>query len=123
VTATDRIILSEMAFYGYHGVLAEERREGQVFLVTIDAGADLRRAGDTDDLDDTIDYRRLFDAARAIVEGPPRNLLEAVAAQIASAALADPRVQDVRVEIRKPHVKLGGAVTYAAVRVERERAP
>jgi dihydroneopterin aldolase len=121
VNAPDRVILKDMAFFGHHGFLERERREGQVFLVTIDAGLDLRTAGASDELDDTVDYRRLFDAARTVVEGSPCNLLEAVAERIAEAALREVRVRDVRVEVRKPHADLGGALAFAAVRITRDR--
>jgi len=60
---------------------------------------------------------------RAIVEGEPRHLIEAVAEAIAAALLADfPAAQAVTVTVRKPEVALKGAILDAAgVRIHRTR--
>ena len=119
----DRIILKGMAFYGFHGVREEERRKGQVFTVDVEVCGDFQRAGRTDHLEDTIDYSEIFREIRAAVEGPPMNLLEAVAEEIAKRLLSRDGILEVRVEVRKPHVHLRGAVLkYAAVSIERRRA-
>ncbi len=119
----DRILLKDMAFYGHHGVLQEERERGQPFFVDVELLCDLHRAGHTDRLEDTLDYREVYRRVREVVEGPPRGLLEAVAESIAHRLLELDRVQEVHVEVRKPHVRLGGAVGYAAVRIVRSRMP
>ncbi len=117
----DRIVLKDMAFYGYHGVLPEERERGQVFFVDVELECDLHPAGHSDDLQDTVDYRDVYRRVEAVLVGPPKALLEAVAEDVAHRILELERVQAVRVEVRKLHVQLGGAVGYAAVRVERRR--
>jgi dihydroneopterin aldolase len=119
----DRIILKEMAFYAYHGAIAAERERGQVFFVDLEVLCDLRDAARTDTLSDTIDYRELYERVRAVVTGPTVHLLETVAERIAAQVLEIGAVRGVTVEIRKPHVKLGGALSYAAVRIERASEP
>lgn len=121
--ALDRILLKDMAFYGHHGVFPEERARGQPFFVDVELLCDLHRAGHTDQLEDTLDYREVYRRVRDVVEGPPRALLEAVAESIAHRLLELDPVQEVWVEVRKPHVRLGGAVGYAAVRIARSRMP
>lgn len=118
---SDRIALSGMRFFGYHGALAEERERGQEFVVDIDMLTDLRPAGLSDRLDDTVDYREAYAAARAVVEGPAKQLLEAVAEEIASRILALDRVEAVTVRLRKPAVKLPGPVDHSAVEITRRR--
>lgn len=117
----DRIVLKDMAFYGYHGVLPEERERGQVFFVDVEVECDLHPAGHSDDLQDTVDYRDLYRRVETVLAGPPKALLEAVAEEAAHRILELERVQAVRVEVRKPHVQLGGAVAYVAVCIERRR--
>ncbi|MDR7401340.1 MAG: dihydroneopterin aldolase [Armatimonadota bacterium] len=119
---TDRIILEGMRFFGYHGVLPEERARGQEFVVDVDLLADLRPAGRTDDLAATVDYRRVYDLVREVMEGPPRRLLEAVAEEVAARLLGLGAVTAVRVRVRKPSVPLPGPVDYAAVEIVRRRA-
>ncbi len=118
---SDRILLEGMAFYGYHGVLPEEQTEGQVFTVDVAVEADLHRAGHTDHLDDSLDYRDLYARVLEVMTGERYRLLEAVAEAIAHRVLEIERVQAVTVRVRKPHVRLGGPLEHAAVEVTRRR--
>jgi 7,8-dihydroneopterin aldolase/epimerase/oxygenase len=119
---SDRISLTGMVFYGYHGVSPEERSLGQRFVVDLDVEADLRPAGLSDELPDTVSYTRLFNAVRGVVEGSPRKLLEAVAEATAGAVLEAFPVSAVRVRVTKPAPPIKGAVLdAAAVEVYRRR--
>jgi 7,8-dihydroneopterin aldolase/epimerase/oxygenase len=119
--ARDRIVLSGLAFYAHHGVSAEEQERGQVFTVDLAVEADLHRAGHTDAIADTIDYRILYARVREAVTSTRYHLLEAVAEAIAHALLDVERVQAVTVRVHKPHVRLGGPLDSAAVEVTRRR--
>jgi dihydroneopterin aldolase len=118
---TDEIVLEGMRFYGYHGVNPEERALGQRFTVDVALAIDLRRAGQSDDLADTVSYSDVYKEVRRIVEGQPRNLIEAVAEEIATTILAHHLpVARVTVTVRKPEAPLKGAILdFAAVRVTR----
>ena len=119
----DRIRLNEMVFYGYHGALPEERALGQRFVVDVEVAADLRPAGESDDLTQTINYSELYAAAHDVVTGPPCNLIEAVAERIAGRILAEqPLVENVLVRVRKPGVPIAGSVLASSeVCIERRR--
>ncbi len=121
--AGDHIVLAGMRFFGYHGVLPEERSRGQEFVVDVDLQVDLRPAGEADDLAATVDYRRVYDVVREVVEGPPRQLLEALAEAVAARLLGLAPVQAVRVRVRKPSVPLPGPLDHAAVEIVRHRGP
>ncbi|MAG36179.1 MAG: dihydroneopterin aldolase, partial [Dehalococcoidia bacterium] len=99
IGSTDWVHLEGMAFYGYHGVDPAEKQLGQRFIVDLSAAYDLRRAGRTDDLRDTVNYAQLFRLTRDIVEGPSCDLLEAVAARIAESVFANTPVDAVRVRL------------------------
>ena len=119
----DKIILEAMHFFGYHGTLAAERDLGQRFVVDVELSCDLRAAGETDDLDKTVDYSHVYHRVRQIVEGPPVSLTETVAERIAAAVLADHMlVEAVRVRVCKPQVRLeGGVLGGSAVEITRHR--
>ena len=119
----DRILLQGMVFFGRHGTIAAERELGQPFVVDVELGLDLRAAGRSDDLGETVDYSEVYRQARAIVEGEPKRLTEAVAEAIATAVLErHPRVELVRVRVAKPHVRLeGGVLAGSAVEIVRRR--
>jgi len=121
--SSDEILLEGMHFYAYHGVNPEERALGQRFTVDVTLAADLRRAGRSDDLGDTVSYSAVYKLVRQIVEGEPRQLIEAVAEEIASGILASfSLVNQVNVTVRKPEVPMKGAMLDAAgVRITRSR--
>ena len=111
---TDWIHLEGMTFYGYHGVDPAEQQLGQRFIVDLAVAYDLRRAGETDDLQDTVSYAQLYRLTREVVEGPSCQLLEAVAARIAATVLDRTPVVAVRVRLRKPEVPIKGSILAAA---------
>ena len=93
----DRIELRGLTVRGNHGVFDHERRDGQDFVVDITVWIDLAAAAASDDLADTLDYGALAQRAADIVAGPPRNLIETVAGEIADDVMADERVHAVEV--------------------------
>lgn len=116
-----RIELYGLVVFGRHGYLEEERRLGQRFLVDLEAEV-VGDAATTDDIDDTVDYRRLAALVRDVFGGPERLLLEGLAGAVADGVFERfPSVRRVRVRVRKPDVVLDPPVEYAAVTVERER--
>ncbi len=110
-----------MAFYGYHGDRPEERSLGQRFIVDLEVGANLSPAGESDDLDQTINYAELYQETKAIVEGEPLRLIEALAERVAGAALRHERALWVRVRVRKPGVAIPGSLEGASVEILRHR--
>lgn len=121
--AADEVFLEGLRFFAFHGVNPEEKARGQRFLVDVRLRVDLRAAGERDDLARTVNYSQVYRLVRGIVEGPPRDLIEAVAEEVARAVLrAFPPVARAEVVVRKPEVGLKGAFLDAAgVRVVRSR--
>jgi dihydroneopterin aldolase len=119
---TDRIVLTNMAFQGRHGVLEEERAAAQPFEVDVELHLDLRPAGLTDDLAKTVDYRDVFEICRFVIEGPSCQLIEALAEAIATRLLTEfaaAEVTEVVVRVRKPKVALPGRLDGASVEIRR----
>ena len=121
--SSDRIILKGMQFYGFHGVNPEERTLGQPYVVDLEAELDLQPAGRSDNLVDTVSYTQLYRLAKAVMEGQPKNLLEAAAETIAQQALDQFPVSAVRVQVRKPRPPIrGSSIDYAAVEIYRTKS-
>ncbi len=117
---SDRVVLTGLTFYGYHGVNPEERVLGQRFVVDVALDLDLRPAGESDDLARTTSYAQIYKLVRDVVEGTPRNLLEAVAEGIARAVLQATSGKGVRVRVSKPWAPIkGSAAGTAAVEIYR----
>ena len=98
----DRIVIRELLVRCVLGVDDEERREMQDVLVTVTLHADLRRAGESDRLEDAIDYRAIKKQVMAAAEGSHYRLVEALAERIATLCLAQPGVRRVDVLVEKP---------------------
>src|SRR5699024_12885093 len=91
-----------MEFYGYHGLFKEEKKLGQRFVVDVELSTSLKAAGESDDMNDSIDYGKVFDAVKDIVEGKARNLIEAVAEEIAASLLKSfPSLEACSVKVTK----------------------
>ncbi len=104
----DTINLLGVRALGHHGVLQVERREGQDFVVDVALDIDTSVAGVSDDVADTVNYAEVAADIVAIIEGEPRNLIEAVAAQIADTLLARyPLVQQLTLTLHKPQAPVG----------------
>jgi FolB domain-containing protein len=115
---SDSIVIKDLLLRGILGVNDWEREVEQDILVNIELTADLRRAGLTDDLADSVNYRTVSKKIIAHVEGSQRFTLEALAADIASICLAEPGVVRAKVRVEKP-----GALRFArsvGVEIERE---
>lgn len=116
---TDRVELRGLRGLGVHGVLPEERSRPQPFEVDLDVEADLRPAGRSDSLEDTLDYGALAEAVAGIVGGERHALLERLAERIAETVLADPRAVSVTVTVRKLRPPVPVQMDHAAVRITR----
>jgi 7,8-dihydroneopterin aldolase/epimerase/oxygenase len=117
----DRITLTGLWVPGRHGVYEHERVQGQEFVVDVAVWLDLGPAATTDQLSATLDYGALAQRAAQIVGGDPCNLIETLAARIATEVLTDPRVHAVEVTVHKPQAPLPLAFTDVSVTTYRSR--
>ncbi|GAA0320601.1 dihydroneopterin aldolase [Bacillus carboniphilus] len=118
----DKIYLNRMAFYGYHGVFSEETKLGQRFYVDLVLEVDLKKAGVTDDLNETVNYAEAYKLCQEIVEGTPYKLVEAVAENIAQGLLKKfQKVNACKVKVIKPDPPIPGHYDHVAVEITRER--
>lgn len=118
----DRIILEDLGFYGYHGVMPEERTLGQRFFVDLVCGIDLSPAGSTDELGKTASYAEIYHVTKAAFEEGPMNLIEAVAQRIADRVFAAfPDIGWIKVRVRKPEAPIAMVRGNAAIELHRLR--
>lgn len=117
---TDRIIVKDLQIFTRIGVNPEEKTFGQRFFIDLNAEADLKAAGTSDDYNQAICYGRMSEIAIAAFTARPYNLIEAAAEAVAAALLAEfPAMKSIIVEVRKPSAPIEAIVSYAAVIIER----
>ncbi len=117
----DRISLSGLRAYGYHGVLPAEREQGQEFIADAVLWLDTSAAAAADDLSRTVDYGVLAGRLAEIISGEPVALIETLADRLATACLADARVSLAEVTVHKPDAPVGVPVTDISVTIRRSR--
>ena len=118
----DRIFLRGMRFMACHGVLPHEREVPQPFEVDVELGLDLRSAGESDDLDDTVNYAKVYDVVSTVLTVARKYLIEAIAEKIADDLLRDfDSLRWVRVTVHKPAAPIDGIFSDVGVTILRRR--
>ncbi len=115
----DWIRVTGMQFYAFHGDSSAEQATGRQYEVDCELGLDLRQAGESDDVADTIDYSHVYALAEQVMRGQRRHLLEALAHEIANHLLNRTSARTVRVRVRKLHPPVDGTIAASEVAVER----
>ncbi len=117
----DRIHIIDLLLRCIIGVNADEREKRQDVILNLTLHADLRQAGQSDRIEDTVDYKAIKEKVIALVEDSNYFLAERLAELVAEVCLEDERVRRVEVRLEKP-----GALRFArsvGVEIVRERAP
>jgi len=117
----DVILLQGIQVPAALGVTAAERRMRRPVLLDLEVAHDLRAAGRTDRISQTIHYKRIFEIVEDVAGNQEHKLVEALGDRIARAVLAKFDVDEVTVTVRKP-TPIAGVLQFAGVRVTRTRA-
>jgi FolB domain-containing protein len=115
----DQVFISDLIARGIIGVNEWEREKPQDVSINIVLFADLHKAGSSDNIQDSVNYRTVAKMVLAHAETAQRQTVEALAADIARLCLEQPGVQQVRVRVEKP-----GAVRFSrtvGIEIERSR--
>jgi 7,8-dihydroneopterin aldolase/epimerase/oxygenase len=115
----DIIQLTGIRCYGYTGYLPEEQYLGQWFEVDLRLSLDLATAGQSDAIEDTLDYRSIIADVKEIVSTAKFSLVEKLAETIVSRVLNYDRVQQVELKLHKPAAPIpdfGGKITIELTR-------
>ncbi len=115
----DTILIAGLRELGVHGVLPEEQSRPQPFEIDVELEVDAAAAGDSDDLEDTVDYSAVSEAISRVVSSERYQLLERLATRIAEVCCVDERVTGVVVTVRKLHPPVRAMVDHVAVRIRR----
>lgn len=99
----DRIRICDLLIRCILGINDGERREKQDVVISLTIHTDLHKAGKSDRIEDTVDYRALKKRILAMAEGSQYFLVEALAEAVAELCLDQQGVQQVDVCVEKPH--------------------
>ena len=119
----DRIIVSGLRIFAYHGVNPEEKENGQNFVIDLACELDLSVPCETDRLEDTVSYAKIIKTVIAVFTAEKYDLLEKAAQVVCDAVLAQyKKVRAVEHTLKKPEAPIKAEFGYTAVQIRRERA-
>ena len=114
----DKIIIKNLLARGIIGINEDERKNPQDILINVTLFTDTRRAAETDDINDCVNYSTMSKKIMKHAESANRFTVEVLANDLAKICLAENGVQKVNVRVEKP-----GAVRFTeSVGVEIERS-
>ena len=118
----DRISIKNLKVYAYHGVLPEEKRNGQYFYLDIGLYGDFTMACLHDSLDEAVNYDEVCNCAYRAMTENRFDLIERAAQVVCDSILKEfDRVSEVEVTLKKPHAPVKCDIEYAAVTIRRGR--
>ncbi|MFO7897344.1 MAG: dihydroneopterin aldolase [Candidatus Cloacimonadales bacterium] len=118
-----RVHLKEMIFYGFHGVAPEERSLGQRFTVNFSFETAAEHDREISKLEDTVDYTKVYDIIKHVIEEHTFQLLEDCANLILDTVLQTfPEIVHSVVKIKKPSVPIQGILEAVELEMERDNA-
>lgn len=116
------IRIKKAIFYGYHGVLTEEKSVGGKFEADVDMVTDFTGAAYRDNLKDTIDYVKVYKFLYKLALDEKHHLIESLSMKIADELLKNfVQIKEVTVRVRKNNPPLGGVVDCVEVEVSKTR--
>ncbi|HWJ76222.1 MAG TPA: dihydroneopterin aldolase [Kaistia sp.] len=118
----DRILISDLRYFAFHGLLPEETTLGQRFRIDVACEVDLSEAGAGDDMTKSVHYGQLIASIERVATTRRFKLIEALAEAIAAEIFADfARIDAASVTVTKPEAPVPSATGVVAVQIERRR--
>ena len=117
----DTIRLKNMQFYAFHGVDNSEKHLGGRFEVDVEMQLSLTNSCDSDDLNDTVNYERIYKTVNACGSTEKFYLIEALANSIAKDILINYPINSIKVRVRKPHAPVKGVLDTVEVELNRSK--
>jgi len=117
----DRLSIMGMTFHAHHGLEEHEILNGQRFEIDVEMVLDTSRAAATDQLRDTVDVRKVYQAVKEIVVSQRFYLIETLSQKVADQLLHVFDVEVVTIRIRKPVAPLGGLANGTQLEITRSR--
>ncbi len=118
----DKIIIKGLEVFGYHGVNAEEKVDGQVFIVDVVLEVDLSKPCETDDVNDTVSYAKVIKTISKVMTEKSYNLIEKAALRIVDQVFLEYEpVKSIKLCLKKPNAPMKAKFDYVAVEIKRDR--
>ncbi|EUJ28795.1 dihydroneopterin aldolase [Listeria floridensis FSL S10-1187] len=102
--------------------MPEENKLGQIFQISLILHLSTKKAGLSDNVEDTVSYADVYETVKEITEQRKYKLIEALAETIATEVLENyPLLESITVKVVKPNPPISGHYRFVAVEIERKR--
>ena len=118
-TYADRIFLTDLRIETIVGIWDWERKIRQTVSIDLEFGADIRRAAESDSIEDTLNYKSIAKRVQQFVSESEFQLVETMAEKIAGIILAEFDVPWVQVRVNKPGAIRGARDVGVLIRREK----
>ena len=118
----DKIRIDDIKIYAYHGVLPEEKKNGQFFYISAELCLDLKKAGVSDKLEKTVNYAEVTDLIQDTFVETNYDTIEAAAEAVVESVLNNYKViETVVIKVRKPDAPIDADFGDVSVELSRSR--
>ena len=118
----DKILIRNLKIYAYHGVLDEEKANGQYFIFDIDAFVDISLPCKTDNVEDTVNYALMVERITDIFTAQKDDLVEKAAQRVADGLFAEfKKISALRILLKKPSAPIDADFDWVGVEINRKR--
>lgn len=118
----DKILIRNLKIFAHHGVLEEEKANGQYFVFDIDALVDISLPCKSDRVEDTVNYALMVGRITDIFTSQKDDLIERAAQRVADGLFAEfERISALRILLKKPDAPIDADFEWVGVEINRKR--
>lgn len=114
----DKLIIKGLRFHGLHGLFDQEKIIGNIFEVDLEFSLSLQKAGETDNIEDTIDYAKARSIVNNIIKSHSLNLIETLSLKIGEKLFEEFELKALEVKVRKMNPPMEGETEYSEVTMQ-----
>ena len=118
----DKILIRNLKIFAYHGVMEEEKANGQYFIFDIDALVDLSKPCESDNVNDTVNYALMVENITQTFTAQKDDLIERAAQRVAQSLFESfDRISELRILLKKPDAPIEADFDWVGVEISRKR--
>ena len=122
VNDMDKILIRNLKIFAYHGVLEEEKANGQYFIFDIDAFVDISKPCESDDVADTVNYALMVEHITKAFTAQKDDLIERAAQRVAKELFDSfDKISELRILLKKPDAPIDADFDWVGVEINRKR--
>ncbi len=118
----DKILIRNLKIFAYHGVLEDEKKNGQYFIFDIDATVDISAPCESDKVEDTVNYALMVENITETFTRQKDDLIERAAQRVARGLFESfGKITDLRILLKKPDAPIDADFDWVGVEINRKR--